>query len=95
MKVLWTEQAFARLAEIEAYIAADDPAVAQRFVARLISRAGLLARTPLMGRTVPELPESKLRELVEGNYRIVYRVRRKTVEILTVFESHRRFPRGQ
>jgi toxin ParE1/3/4 len=49
----------------------------------------------LMGRTVPELPESKLRELVEGNYRIVYRVRRKTVEILTVFESHRQLPRGR
>jgi toxin ParE1/3/4 len=95
MKVLWTEQAFARLAEVEAYLAADDPTAAQRFVARLISRAGLLARTPLMGRTVPELPESKLREPVEGNYRIVYRVRRKTVEILTVFESHRQFPKGQ
>jgi plasmid stabilization system protein ParE len=95
MKVFWTEQAFARLAEIEAYIAAADPAAAQRFVARLIRRTDLLARTPLMGRTVPELPESKLRELVEGNYRIVYRVRRKTVEILTVFESHRRFSRGQ
>jgi toxin ParE1/3/4 len=45
-----------------------------------------------MGRWVPELPESKLRELIEGNYRIVYRVRGKTVQILTVFEGHRRFP---
>ncbi len=92
MRVLWTEQAFARLAEIEDYIAADNPATAQRFVAGLIERASLLAGTPQMGRIVPELPESKLRELIEGNYRIVYRVHRKTVQILTVFESHRRFP---
>lgn len=92
MKVLWTEQAFARLAEIESYIAADNPAMAKRFVARLIQRAEPLAKNPYMGRAVPELPESKLRELVEGNYRIVYRVRGKTVQILTVFEGHRRFP---
>ncbi len=92
MKVLWTEQAFARLAEIENYIAADSPAMAIRFVARLIQRTDLLARTPDMGRAVPELQESKLRELIEGNYRIVYRVRGKTVQVLTVFEGHRRFP---
>jgi plasmid stabilization system protein ParE len=92
VRVLWTEQAFARLAEIETYIAADDPAVARRFIARLIERASRLAKTPQMGRWVPELPESKLRELIEGNYRIVYRVRGKTVQVLTVFEGHRRFP---
>ena len=87
VRVLWTEQAFARLAEIETYIAADDPAVARRFVARLIERASRLAKAPHMGRWVPELPESKLRELIEGNYRIVYRVRGKTVQVLTVFEG--------
>jgi len=92
VKVLWTEQAFARLAEIESYIAADDPAVARRFAARLIGRASRLARTPHMGRLVPELPGSKLRELIEGNYRIVYRIRGKTIQVLTVFEGHRRFP---
>jgi len=94
VKVLWTEQAFARLAEIETYIAADDPTVARRFVARLIERASRLAKAPHMGRSVPELPESKLRELIEGNYRIVYRVRGKTIQVLTVFEGHRRFPAG-
>src|SRR6266540_3324080 len=64
----------------------------QRFVARLIERASRLAKTPHMGRWVPELPESKLRELLEGNYRIVYRVRIRTIQVLTVFEGHRRFP---
>jgi plasmid stabilization system protein ParE len=41
---------------------------------------------------VPELPRSDLRELVEGNYRIVYRVRGRVVEVITVFEAHRRLP---
>ena len=92
MKILWTDQAFLRLAEIEAFIARDNPETAERFVARLIDRADRLADQPSLGRTVPELPGSGLRELIEGNYRIVYRVRASTVEILTVFEGHRRLP---
>jgi toxin ParE1/3/4 len=92
VRVLWTEQAFARLAEIETYIAVDDPTAARRFVARLIERASRLAKAPHMGRWVPEFPESKLRELIEENYRIVHRVRDKTIQVLTVFEGHRRFP---
>jgi len=38
---------------------------------------------------LPELPESGLRELLVGNYRIVYRRTPKTVEVLTVFDGHR------
>ena len=92
MRVRWTEQAFTRLAGIEDYVAADSPAAAQRLVARLVRRGSILARTPGLGRRVPELPGSDLRELIEGNYRIVYRVRPPRVEILTVFEGHRPFP---
>ena len=92
MRVRWTEQAFARLTDIEDYVAADSPAAAQRLTARLVHRVNTLARTPNLGRRVPELPGSDLRELIEGNYRIVYRVRSPRVEILTVFEGHRPFP---
>lgn len=92
MKVRWTRQAFLRLADIQSFVAADRPDAAERLVARLVRRAGALARSPLMGRRIPELPGSDLRELVEGNYRIVYRAGAGRVEILTVFEGHRRFP---
>lgn len=53
-----------------------------------------LADFPNLGRVVPELPESELRELVEKPHRIVYRVRPKAVEIATVFEGYREFPAG-
>jgi plasmid stabilization system protein ParE len=45
-----------------------------------------------MGRRVPEIPGSDLRELVIRNYRIVYRVHHETIQILTVFESHKLLP---
>ncbi len=92
MRVRWTEQAFTRLADIEDFVAADSPTAARRLSARLVRRASTLARNPRIGRLVPELPGSELRELIEGHYRIVYRVRSRAVEILTVFEGHRLLP---
>lgn len=92
MKVLWTEQALLRLQEIEDYVALDNPKAAARLVGRLIDRADILADQPSLDRALPELPGSGLRELVERNYRIVYRLGAARVEILTVFEGHRRLP---
>jgi plasmid stabilization system protein ParE len=53
----------------------------------------MLATLWRRGRHVPELPGSPLRELTEGNYRLVYRIREGVVEVLTVFEGHRLLPR--
>lgn len=92
MKVVWTDQAFERLAEIEDFIARDDRVVAERFIYHLIDRAEILSDHPGLGRILPELPRSNVRELVERNYRIVNRVQDKTVAVLTVFEGHRLLP---
>ncbi len=91
MTVAWTEHALSCLSEIEAYIAKDDPAAAVVFVERLIRRTDLLIAQPLAGRLVPEVPGRELRELIEGNYRIVYRINVAVAEILTVFEAHKQF----
>jgi len=89
MKVVWTEQAWSRLAEIEAFIARDDPKAAAKLIDNLVDRGEALARHPDRGRRLPELPGSGLRELIVGNYRIIYRRGSKTIEVLTVFEGHR------
>jgi plasmid stabilization system protein ParE len=91
MNVVWTEHALQSLVAIEDYIAMDDPAVAVVFIDRLIRRTDILINQPRIGRTVPEVPGRELRELIEGNYRIVYRLNESTVEILTVFEAHKSF----
>jgi len=89
MKVVWTVQALERLLEIETFIAENSPMAAEKLIDRLISRADALAHHPDRGRRLPEMPASGLRELVVGNYRIVYRRRSQVVEVLTVFEGHR------
>lgn len=75
--------------EIEMFIAEDDPEAAARFVDKLIARADTLAQHPDRGRKLPEMPASGLRDLVVGNYRVVYRSGSRVVEVLTVFEGHR------
>ena len=92
MTLRWTDQAYLRLAEIHDFIASDSPENASRLIDRLIARAQTLLRFPHLGRKLPELPETDLREIVDGNYRIVYRVRRRAIEVLTVFEAHRLLP---
>ena len=95
MNIVWTEHAIQCLMEIEDYIAMDDPATAVVFVERLIHRTDILVDQPQAGRTVPEVPGRELRELIEGNYRIVYRIvyriNTAMVEVLTVFEAHKGF----
>ena len=52
--VFWTPEAIARLQDIEAYIAADAPAVAKEMIARLFARSRQLDTAALSGRSVPE-----------------------------------------
>ncbi|MBD3867427.1 MAG: type II toxin-antitoxin system RelE/ParE family toxin [Acidobacteria bacterium] len=82
----------ADLDSIHASIARDSPYAARRWVGRLWSEAQQLETTPWIGRVVPELQREEIRELLIRNYRLVYQVGEKTVDILTVFERHRRFP---
>ena len=92
MKVAWTPGALQDLTDIGRFVASDDPAAARRLTARLKTRANRAARFPYAGRIVPEFEREDIREFVEGNYRIVYRVLRRHIHILTVFEAHRQLP---
>ena len=92
MKVVWTEQALRRLTEIQDFIARPNREAAARLVHRIAERGEGLSKFPEMGRMVPELPGTGLREIIEGRYRIVYRIQAKGIQIVTVFEGHRQFP---
>jgi len=89
MQVIWTREALDRLSEIEDYIAKDSPERAIGFVNYLTDQGEALKDHPKIGRVVPELANENIRELIAKKYRIIYRVSKKRVEILTVFEGHR------
>lgn len=84
MDVLWTYRARGRLQEVYRRIAEDQPINAERFIERLIERGESLAEQPFRGRVVPEYESSTIREVFEGEYRIIYHIQAHTVTILTV-----------
>ena len=95
MKLFWTEKAKQDLQAIRRYIAADNPTAANRWVDRLRTRARNALHSPLAGRKVPEILREDIRELIEGNYRIVYQVFEDRLVVLTVFEGHRLLPQAE
>jgi toxin ParE1/3/4 len=92
LKVVWTEQALMRLAEIQDFVARANREAAEQLIRRIAERGEGLSRFPEMGRRVPELPGTGMREIIEGRYRIVYRIQAKSIQVVTVFEGHRQFP---
>jgi len=44
----------------------------------------------MIGRTVPEINDKNIREIIKGSYRIIYQIKKsRHAEILTVFHSSR------
>lgn len=93
MKVAWTLKALLRLQQIHDHIALDQPINARNFIDRLTQKAGRIALIPHSGRIVPQYGRDDVRELYEGEYRIIYRIRTDRIDILTVRHSARLLPR--
>jgi toxin ParE1/3/4 len=90
MSVTWSREAGENLVDIEEFIARDSVERATRFVDALIDYTeAILADNPKSGRSVPEIGNPDIRELIYQGYRIVYRLNGDRIEILTVFEGHR------
>ena len=89
MTVIWTRESLEKLSEIEEFIGTDNPKRAVTFINHLIERGESISRNPKIGRTVPEISNPDIREIIVKKYRIVYRVKKDKIEILTVFEGHR------
>jgi toxin ParE1/3/4 len=90
--VQWTPQALEDLEAIREYVARDSAHYAALLVERLFASVDHLGAFPQAGRIVPEFQRDELREVIVGAYRVVYRTRSGTVEVLTVFHGARLFP---
>jgi plasmid stabilization system protein ParE len=89
MKITWSPLAVARVREAAQYIARDNPGAARSWVESVFQRVAQLTAFPTSGRVVPELGREDVRELIHGNYRIIYRMEKKAVLILTVRHGKR------
>lgn len=84
MKIIWSPLAIDRATEIAEYIAQDNPSAATKWVTTLFDKVNLLKSSPKSGRIVPETHREDIRELIYGNYRIIYRAEKIKISVLTV-----------
>jgi len=89
VEIIWTSSALTDLNEIGEFIALDSPKYAEITVNKIYSRVGILPKSPRIGRIVPEIQDDNVRELIEGNYRIIYELAPNTIYILTIHHSSR------
>ena len=88
VQIIWVEKAINDLNEIAEYIAKESPRYADMVVDNIMDKTQLLKEYPEIGRIVPEINQPHIRELIEGNYRIIYEIIDKdTIELLTIHHS--------
>jgi toxin ParE1/3/4 len=87
MKVFWTETAIRHLSSIRAYVEQTSPTYAKHLVDRITARSQQIAAFPNSGRLVPEFNNDRVREIIEGNYRIIYTLQGDQIEILAVLHG--------
>ena len=91
--IRWTEQAVEDLRAIREFISRDSPKYGRLVAERLYDATARLEDFPRSGRIVPESDRDDLREIILGEYRIVYLLASDAVILVTVFRSSRLFPR--
>ena len=72
VNVLWSDKAEHQLKKIHDFIAEDSHFYAQQFIQKIIASTSILQLNPESGRIVPEFNETRIREIIYKNYRIVY-----------------------
>lgn len=84
MKLIWSPLAIDRVAEISQYIAEDNLNASKKWVNSIFQVVERLEQFPRSGRIVPEIRQEDFREIIHGNYRIIYKLEDEQISILTV-----------
>ena len=91
VKIIWSNHFFQKTTEIFDYISRESPKYALKFFSLLQKNITNLEKFPKMGRIVPERNVDELRELILGNYRIIYHLDDEYIELITIIHSKQRF----
>nr|WP_322624115.1 type II toxin-antitoxin system RelE/ParE family toxin [uncultured Flavobacterium sp.] len=87
-EIKWTDQALYDIENIAEYIAKDSEYYASVQVERFFEATEILHSHPESGRIVPEIKNADIREIILGNYRIIYKIiNASLIDILTIHHS--------
>lgn len=93
-KVVWAERAIDDVTDIAEYREKYSAQLTSSIVSKIFKKVEILKKFPLSGRVVPEINNNQIRELIDGNYRIIYEynIIDNRIEILMVHHSSRPLP---
>ncbi|MEX0813330.1 MAG: type II toxin-antitoxin system RelE/ParE family toxin [Chitinophagales bacterium] len=90
VQIKWLKTAKRDLKEIHDYISIDSKRLARLQVERIKDKTTLLKSHIGLGKIVEEVRIPEVREIIEGNYRIIYKIiHPKEIHILMVHHSAR------
>lgn len=95
MKIKWSPLSIERVTEIALFITWDKLSAADKWVVSIFKTVKKLSTFPKSGRIVPEFSKDNIREIIHGNYRIIYQVSTSEVEILTVRHGSQILPEDE
>jgi plasmid stabilization system protein ParE len=83
-KINWSITALKNLEDVAEFIALDSLFYALDFTEKILSQVSTLKGFPRRGRVVPEFKKNNIRELIYQNYRIVYKIKRADLYIVSI-----------
>ena len=89
--VKWSIPARNDLKQIHDYIAKDSKYYAQNVIQEIVTKTATLPEFPEIGRTVPEISDQNIRELIVYSYRLIYEISETGIEILAIIHGRRDF----
>jgi plasmid stabilization system protein ParE len=85
-----TESAYSDIEDVENYVSQSSPKIGRDFVNKIFTKIEILYDQPRIGRKVPEFDNDRIRELMQGKYRIAYRiVSDDLIEVLRIIHGSR------
>ena len=91
-RLIWSARSLRDLDGACEFIARDSPKYAYLFARRVVSLIETIPRQPFLGAIVPEYGQEDLRERYFQNHRIVYRVHKGDIEIVSITHAARMLP---
>lgn len=92
-RVTWSRNAEVEVNKIRDYIERDSKANAAHVVGQFFVAARRLKAYPLSGRVIEAWNDPRRRELIVGNYRVMYEVSPSEIIIFDVRHTRRRVPK--
>lgn len=84
MNIIWSPKALENISDIANYIALDNPLAAIDWANSIFEATERLYKHPNSGRELPELNRKDIQEIIKGKYRIIYKIKTDSIDVLLV-----------